>query len=234
VDALLQFFDERVHHVSRVPRHDRCMKRILLMTLVALALAGGARASDVHVATTAPLEDISLPFWCDWGYDWNERCYVDDSARLGVGGVDDKVWRAALRFSLVSVPTGATIVSAELSLWYDGTCVAPRRRTRTCDGRGYDLEARPIYTPRWLAEREVEFGPLIAAANLTPFAPSGWLTFDVTDLVAEWHSAGPNNGVLLKLADGEEDFDVGGPAFPSSSYSEAAARPRLTVWYAQG
>jgi hypothetical protein len=235
VDAFLQFFDERVHHVSRVPRHDRCMKRILLMALVALALTGGARAADVHVATTAPLEDMSLPFWCDWGYDWNERCYVDDSARVGVGGVDDKVWRAALRFSLASVPPGATIVSAELSLWYDGTCIAPRRRTRTCDGRGYDLEAHPIYTTRWLAEREVESGSVTAAANLAPFAPSGWLTFDVTDLVAEWYSGGqPNNGVLLKLADREEDFDVGGPAFPSSSYSEAAVHPRLTVWYARG
>jgi hypothetical protein len=235
VDALLQFFDERVHHVSRVPGHDRCVKPLLLLALVALAFAGGARAADVRVATTAPLEDMSLPFWCDWGYDWNERCYVDDSARLGVGGVDDKVWRAALRFSPASVPPGATIVTAELSLWYDGTCVAPRRRTRACDGRGYDLEARPIYTPRWLAEREVEFGPATATASLPPFAASGWLTFDVTDLVAEWHSGGqPNNGVLLKLADGEEDFDAGGPAFPSSSYGDGAARPRLTVWYEQG
>lgn len=210
------------------------MKRFLLMALVALAFAGGAHAADVRVASIAPLEDMSLPFWCDWGYDWNERCYIDDSARVGVGGVDDKVWRAALRFSLGSTPPGAPIVTAELSLWYDGTCVAPRRRTRTCDGRGYDLEARPIYTPRWLAEREVEVGPVSATSSLTPFASSGWLTFDVTDLVAEWQSGGqPNNGVLLKLADGEEDFGVGGPAFPSSSYADAAARPRLTVWYAQ-
>jgi TGF-beta propeptide len=210
------------------------MKRLLLVVLVTLAFGGGARAADVRVDMTAPLEDMSLPFWCDWGYDWNERCYVDDSVRLGVGGVDDKVWRAALRFSLSGVPAEATVVTSELSLWYDGTCVAPRRRTRVCDGRGYDLEARPIYTPRWLAEREVEVGPVSAWATLTPLAARGWLTFDVTDLVAEWQSGGqPNNGVLLKLADGEEDFGVGGPAFPSASYADAAARPRLTVWYVQ-
>jgi hypothetical protein len=210
------------------------MKRLLLVVLVTLAFAGGARAMDVRVASIAPLDDMSLPFWCDWGYDWNERCYVDDSARLGVGGVDDKVWRAALRFSPAAVPADATVVTAELSLWYDGTCVAPRRATRACDGRGYDLEAHPIYTQRWLAEREVEFGPVSAFADLTPLAAPGWLTFDVTDLVAEWHSGGvPNNSLLLKLADGEEAFDAGGPAFPSSSYADAAARPRLTVWYAQ-
>jgi hypothetical protein len=208
------------------------MRRLLFVVLVTLAFTGGARAADVRVTTTAPLEDMSLPFWCDWGYDWDERCYVDDSARLGVGGADDKVWRAALRFSLAVVPADATVVTAELSLWYDGTCVAPRRRTRACDGRGYDLEARPIYTPRWLAQREVEFGPVSAFANLTPLAAPGWLTFDVTDLVAEWHCGGqPNNGLLLKLADREEDFDVGGPAFPSSTYADAAVRPRLTVWY---
>jgi hypothetical protein len=235
VDALSQFFDERVHHASQVRRHDRFMKRLLLVVVVvvALTLAGSVHAADVPVATTTPVEDLSLPFWCDWGYDWNERCFRDDSERLGVGGVEDKVWRAALRFSLADVPPGAAIVSAELSVWYDGTCVAPRRRTRACDGRGYDLEARAIYTPRWLAEREVEFGPITAVASLAPVALRGWLTLDVTDLVSEWYSGGQaNDGVLLKLADGEEDFDVSGPAFPSSSYADASVRPRLTVWYA--
>jgi hypothetical protein len=233
VDALSQFFDERVHHAAHVRRHDRCMKWLLLVVVLALAFAAGAHAADVRVATTTPVEDLSLPFWCDWGYDWNERCFRDDSDRLGMGGVDDKVWRAALRFSLTDVPPGAAIVSAELSVWYDGTCVAPRRRTRTCDGRAYDLEARPIYTPRWLAEREVELGPVTAAASLAPFAPSAWLTFDITDLVSEWLSGGQaNDGVLVKLADGEEDFNVGGPAFPSSSHADASVRPRLTVWYA--
>ena len=207
--------------------------KLLVAFVLALVLAGSAYGADVRVATTSPVEDVSLPFWCDWSYDWNERCYRDDSERLGVGGVDDKVWRAALRFSLADVPAGAAIVTAELSVWYDGTCVAPRRRTRVCDGRGYELEARPIYTARWLSEREVEFGPVTAVASLVPFAAPGWLTWDVTDLVSEWHSGGQaNDGVLLKLADGAEDFDVGGPAFPSSSYPNAGLRPRLTVWYA--
>ena len=205
--------------------------KLVLAFVLALALSGAAQAAELRVATASPT-DMSLPFWCDWGYDWDERCYRDDSERLGVGGVDDKVWRAALRFSLASVPQGAAVVTAELSLWFDGTCVAPRRRTRPCEGRGYELEARPIYTPRWLAEREVEFGPVTAAASLAPSASPGWVTWDVTDLVAEWQGGQANNGLLLKLAEGTEDFDVGGPAFPSSSYADAALRPRLTVWYA--
>ena len=27
----------------------------------------------------APLEDVGFPFWCDWGYEWDERCR-DDTA----------------------------------------------------------------------------------------------------------------------------------------------------------
>jgi hypothetical protein len=205
--------------------------RFVLVLLVALALAGGARAADVRGVTVPTVESVSLPYWCDWGYDWDERCYRDNPDRLGVGGVDDKVWRAALRFSLDGLPSEAVVVTAELSLWYDETCVAPRRTSRPCDGRGFDVEAHPIFTPRWSAEREVEFGPLAARAVLDPVAPPGWLVWDVSDLVAEWQSGGlPNNGVLLKLADGEEDFESGGPYFPSSSYARAELRPRLTIW----
>jgi hypothetical protein len=79
-------------------------------------LRGVARGADLRIATIAPLEDVSLPFWCDWGYDWEERCYRLD-------------------------------------------------------------------------------------------------------------------GLLLKLVDGQEDFEVGGPLFPSSRAPAATVRPKLTVWY---
>src|SRR5207247_10564282 len=116
--------------------------RLLLVIAVALALAGAARADEVRVATFAPVEDVSLPFRCDWGYDWGERCYRDDSDRLGVGGVDDKVWRAALRFSRDRLPPDATVAAAAPSLRYDGTCVAPSRRAPACAVRGLAREAR--------------------------------------------------------------------------------------------
>jgi hypothetical protein len=209
--------------------------KILAALVVALALAGGAGATDVRVTTLSPVADMSMPFWCDWGYDWDERCYRDDSDRLGVGGVDDKVWRAALRFPLDALPPSAIVVTAELALRYDGTCVAPRRRSRPCDGRGFELDAHPIFTPRWLAEREVEFGPIAATAELDPLATAGWIVWDVTELVSAWQSGDvANAGLLLKLADGEEALDSGGPAFPSSSYADQSMRPRLTVWYEPG
>jgi hypothetical protein len=182
----------------------------------------------------APADDVSFPFWCDWGYDWPERCYRLSGARLGVGGGEpDKVWRSALRFSTSPIPAGATVVTAELSLWYDGTCVAPRRQSRPCDGRRFDLGLHPIFTPRW-SGREVEVGPQVGFTSLEPFARAQSVTWDITDLVADWVSGGlENDGVLIKLADGEEDFAVSGPLFPSSRFPDQEVRPSLTVWYAR-
>ncbi|HEX6699686.1 MAG TPA: DNRLRE domain-containing protein [Gaiellaceae bacterium] len=208
---------------------------VVVILALGLGLAGVAQASAIRVVTLAPVEDVALPFSCDWGYDWAERCYRDDSDRLGVGGVDDKVWRAALRFSLASVPSAALVVGAELSLWYDRTCVAPFRRRRACDERGFQFDARPIFTARWSAQREVEFGPTVASALIDPFASAGWVVWDLCDIVADWKSGGlENDGVLIKLTDAEEDFGSSGPSFPSSSYADSWLRPRLTVWYLPG
>ena len=202
------------------------------MVIAALALAGSAHAADIRVVSFQPVEDVALPFWCDWGYDWDERCYRDDGPRLAVGGELDKVWRSSLRFSLGPLPAGASVVAAELSLWYDGICLAPQRTSTRCSGRGFEFGVHGVLTPRWFAEREVEIGPQLATAAIAPLAPPGWIVCDVTDLVADWVSgASPNNGLLVKLMDGDEDYGSSGPLFPSASFADASVRPTLTIWY---
>jgi hypothetical protein len=204
----------------------------LLVAVLAVFATGAARASNVQTVSLAAAQDVSLPFMCSWGYDWEERCYRDDFDRLEVGGVNDKVWRSALRFSFASIPSSATVVTAELWLHYDRTCVAPRRRTVACAGAPFDFEALPIYTARWESEREVAFGPAVSLAGLEPGAEPQWVVLDITDLVSDWVSGGlANDGVLVKLVDDEEGYDGGGPAFPSSSYPDATVRPRLEVWF---
>ena len=206
--------------------------KLLAPCLAALVLAAPAFGGDVRGVNLAPAEDVSLPFFCDWGYDWDERCYRDDSVRLSTGGEPGKVWRSALRFPLAAVPKGATVVTAELSLWYDGTCVGGRKRFRPCGVHAFELEAHKILTARWSAEREVEVDPLAFTASLDAGASPRWVTFDVTDLVADWASgAAPNDGVLLQLAGDEEGYDLPGPAFPSSECPDVSLRPRLTVWW---
>jgi hypothetical protein len=204
--------------------------RFVLVLLAAAAFAAPAAAS-LETVVLSPADDVSLPFLCSWGYDWQERCYRDDLDRLELGGAGDKVWRSALRFSLDgALPPGATVVTAELWLRYDGTCTAPLRSTSPCDGRGFSLEARPIFTSDWYARREVAFGPAVAWAEVEPGAVPKWVVLDVTDTVADWNAGLANDGVLLKLVDEQEDYAVGGPAMPSSSYADTAVRLRLVVW----
>ena len=81
------------------------MRRLACLSLLAACLCPPPAAAGSFAR--APLEDVGFPFWCDWGYDWDERCYRDDIARLPVGGVADKVWRGAVRFSLDALPGGA-------------------------------------------------------------------------------------------------------------------------------
>jgi TGF-beta propeptide len=205
---------------------------LVAIVLAALWIGGVARASVVSVP---PEADVGLPFWCDWSYDWETRCYRDDGPRLPIGGVDDKVWRAALRFPLSSVPPGASIASAELSIFHDGTCVAPRLTTVPC-AVGYVIDAHRILSASWSREREPDFDERVASTAVVLAARTPqWLTWDVTALVRAWHRGqAPNHGVLLKLQDGDEAYGSSGPYGPSAGYPDAVLRPRLVVHFAAG
>lgn len=210
------------------------MRRLALTLCVgiaALALTGPAAGISTTVSLQ-PGADVGLPFACDWGYDWEERCYLDNGSRLPIGGVDDKIWRAALRFSLASVPARATVTSAELLLYHDGTCVAPRRTSVPCRPPGAVVDVHRLFTS-WVGEREPEVDQRVLwTAVVFESSVPQWLTWDVTSLVRSWHRGlVPNDGLLLKLQDGDEDYGVSGPYGPSASYPDAALRPRLVVTY---
>lgn len=207
--------------------------RALALILLALVLgAGPARAeTDTRVLRVAPSADVSLPYWCDWSYDWEARCWRDFSDRFSVGGDEDKVWRAALRFPLTAIPPGSAVVSATLTLSFDGVCLGPRKTERPCLTRIYTIDIHPIFGADWFHEREVDIGPLVAQGNFWTEG-SQRLPFDVTDQVIEWVEYGAaNDGLLLKLADNEEDYGVGGPRFPSAEFGDVARRPLLEVTY---
>jgi hypothetical protein len=202
----------------------------LLLTLTICTVS--ASADGTHVVRLAAVQDVSLPFWCEWGYDWDERCYRDDGDRLPIGGDDDKLWRAALRFSTASLPPGSAVVRAVLSLHHDARCLGPRKTVRTCEPRGYEITAHPILSPDWFDERELDFGPAVASGVLPSADQSERISFDLTDLVAEWvNRSQRNSGVLLRLSDDHEDFGVGGPSLPSSTFEQSALRPQLEIAY---
>ena len=167
----------------------------------------------------APLEDVGIPFWCDWGYDWNERCFRDNTARLPVGGFD-------------ALPAGARVTSAWLELYFDGACVAPLRRVGPCPRGAYTVDAHAILSPSWTKEREVDFDPVATASTTVSTDVAAWSFWDLTGLVSDRAAgAARNRGILLKLAEEEEAFGVSGPYFPSGSFGAAALYPRLVVSY---
>lgn len=205
--------------------------RLLACVFLLAACVCPAPAAGASFAR-APVEDVGIPFWCEWGYDWDERCYRDNTARLPVGGVGDKVWRGAVRFTLDRLPLGARVTSARLGLYFDGACVATRRKVGPCPRVAYTIDAHAILSPSWTKEREVDFDPVAAASTTVPTTAARWSSWDLTGIVSDWVAGtAPNSGVLLKLAEEEEDFGVSGPYFPSSSFGTASLRPRLVVSY---
>jgi hypothetical protein len=205
-----------------------------LALAVSAAIAGvGAPGAASAMAVRAPVDDVGFPFWCDWSYDWEARCYRATGPRLPVGGVDDKVWRAGLRFSLAGIPADATVGSARLELSFDGVCIAPQLTSKPCSAGGFLLEAYPIAVPDWYHEREPDYYWVVQdGVYLDASAGPARVAWDVTDLVRRWLAGTiENNGVLLKLAVGSEDYDVGGPYLPSAAATDAAMRPRLVVTY---
>jgi hypothetical protein len=206
-----------------------------LVLFLALA-AGVAGVSPAAASTTVSIPasaDVGFAFWCDWSYDWEARCFRDDGPRLPIGGVDDKVWLAGLRFFLADVPASATITSAELRVYYDGVCVAPRGASVPCVAPGAVVDAHRILSRSWFKEREPDFDGRVLDTAVVFSAPDPqWLVWQVGGLVRSWHQrVVPNNGLLLKLQDGDEDYGVAGPYSPSSSHPAAGLRPRLVVTY---
>lgn len=202
------------------------------LALACVLLLAASPVADAGTISRVPVEDLGLPFWCDWGYDWDERCYRDNTARLPVGGVDDKVWRAALRFSLDGLPPGASVASARFELYFDGTCVAPRRRAGPCLEAEYAVDAHAILSPSWTMEREVEFDPANVAEFVVASSAAAWAFWDVTVMARGWSSGAlANRGLLLKLSDDQEGYGVSGPYFPSASFAVPSLRPRLVISY---
>ena len=149
-----------------------------------------------------------------------------------VGGDEDKVWRAALHFPLSAVPPGSVVLAATLFLSFDGVCLAPRKTERPCSARPYTIDVHPILSSDWFHEREVDFGPLVAQGSFSAGVAPQRLGWDVTDVVIAWVERGAaNDGLLLKLADGEDDFFSSGPKLPSSEFANTALRPALEVTY---
>ena len=202
-----------------------------VLVLAAVLAAPAASAPAASRVVLAPEADVSLAYFCAWGWEPDE-CHGDGFGPLRVGGDADRVWRAALRFPLDAVPAAAQVVSARLEVGFDGRCLQVGGGLSPCEGRWLEVAAHALSSAIGAtAEPELDPDPLSVEPLWTAWSPES-LVLDVTPLVQQWVSGErPNHGVVLRLPDDELAYGGGGVAFASTEDGAVALRPRLEVHY---
>ena len=211
----------------------RLLGSLLVSGVVSFVIAATVHADPVRLEV-APSVDVSVSHACAWAWDWEGACAWFLGDALPVGGDYARVWRAALVFDLDSVPRGAAIDTAELRLWFTGSCITASGTRGACDGRAWTLESDPILTSDWASERELGLADAVDVATIPPLSGPRWISFDVTSPVASWLDGDENDGVAVRLGDAQEVRRGSGPRFASTRAADAAARPRLVVTYEGG
>lgn len=143
--------------------------------------------------------------------------------RVGIDGLDDEM-RTLVEFSMASIPTGATIDSALFGLYIDNNLfnnnilLQTRRIISSWTENGVTWSNRPTTTST----------DAITIASGT--ADSGWLEWNITDMVDDWVNNGIlNEGVETRYVTGAGN--QGNIGFFSREYATASLRPRLVVIY---
>jgi RHS repeat-associated protein len=184
---------------------------------------------DPSITIQPPFQDASFDFNCS-------GCTGTTSDRLSIGtgtGVAWQKWRSALQFSLADIPAGASISSAKLKLYFDGTCITVTGPT--CGGTSHQINAYRM-TNSWSPSSKVSQLSFDSANSLASFTlPSGagaqWMSWDITGQVLTWYGGQqPNLGLLLKRL--TETTGLSGPRPPSRNYApEPTLGPKLEVTY---
>lgn len=149
---------------------------------------------------------------------------------------------ALLRFDLSAIPADATVVSAQLRVYFEGVSAAPA---------GAEVSARPV-TRDWVEGTLQGAEPADGATWLTYDGGSPWVTaggdvdptavataalgavgeyyeLDISGFVRDWHdAASPNYGLRLEGTPGLKAAE-----FVSGDDSDVSKQPQLTISYSQ-
>jgi hypothetical protein len=177
-----------------------------------------------------------LPAFQDASFNFNcMACTGVGGERLSIGttgtGPGAQIWRSALQFSLSDIPAGASVSSAKLKLYFDGSClIAPS----ACGGTSHQLDAYRMTNSWSVNSKASELGwdpTKLGSFTLPSGAPVQWMSWDITGTVQNWVGGTQSNfGVLLRRA--TEPANVSGPTPSSHNYaSEPTLGPKLEVTY---
>ncbi|MFJ6700343.1 DNRLRE domain-containing protein [Streptomyces sp. NPDC091272] len=148
---------------------------------------------------------------------------TDGDLRVGADGADTTHWHSYLKADLSSLPAGARIVGATLSLDAAGCLGA-------CEA--HQIAAHPL-NDAWDPATGTGEG-LVAAESEEPYAASvaDPLALDLTEAVSQWFSdPESDNGFALRAADEDSDTTTGVTYHSSRTTGGDALKPRLRVAY---
>ena len=188
-----------------------------------------------------------------WSFDGTDCWNMGASTLMNVGADYDK-YRSLVKFDLRSVPSSATITSAQLSLYdqyppYEAMTTAVHRVTAawdegssvwgdcTGDGASWD-EARGGL--RWTnAGGDYDASALATVAKPAPIGSAdpvpGWDRFTVTSAVQKWvDGTAPNHGLLLKAVDESDGSGKYSEYVTSEGGPSSSLRPKLALTYQDG
>ncbi len=144
-------------------------------------------------------------------------------------------FRTLVNFDLTSIPSGSTVSSALLKLYYNPGVGDPSGRTYMA----YRITQLWIETSvSWdnLATPDggIDYTTTGGASSTVP-SSSGWMTWTVTDIVKAWIEGGESNhGFLIKDNNEESSEEVMDQSnFYSREWSEAGQRPILEITYSE-
>lgn len=138
--------------------------------------------------------------------------------------------QSLLRFDLASIPAGATVTAATLTL----------HNTRATANAAGDVVLLSRVTSAWTEAQTWNLGlpssvpsgvatPSVAGLTSSPAAPEPWAVSGLAALVQGWVDApGTNQGLLLSTTG---NLNV---RFATSEHATASARPKLEVTYTSG
>jgi len=152
------------------------------------------------------------------------------SWRLSVGTTTTGAARTLIRFPLPRIPSGTTIASADLALYYDQPFTDGSRNVPM-----QALQANASWSAAaatWNNASSIG-GPVVGTSTMVGNATAVWDHFAVTSAVQSWVNGSPNNGFVIKTTN-EATLGLGGPRFEGSIYAyggEVVNYPKLTITY---
>ncbi len=223
------------------PRPGRLLNLAAILILAVMALAPHSGFAAAAQPAAAPEGGITCQVYQP-GPDIGKDAFIDQDKpddrkggtnELRVKSEDKKLKRSLLQFDLSTLPSGAAISSATLSLYVKGASggavtINAHKVTASWKETEVTWKARDKAASLLWATQGGDYSGTVVSSASVDDTKNVWRTWDVQSLAADWVANPANNfGVILEAPAGANKEKV----FKSSEDGTATQRPKLEVCY---